>query len=271
MSPPEDAYGTRKRLEFVREVVEQAGAGTVLDVGCGTGLALTLPLAQALPAVRFTGVDSDAESIRFADARGRPNVRFLLPHQLEAQARFDVVIASEVLEHVEEPGAFLVELRERLAPGGSLVVTLPNGYGPFELAAAFEALLELAGLLPLLRAAKRRLGRPRTAQSPVTLAASPHINFLSWRAVRRLFREAGLRVERFRARTLLCGFVLDRMMRGERLIGWNAQVADVLPAHLVSDWMFVLRPEGKPYAAPFRRGALARARRRLSERRARRR
>lgn len=272
MSPPEDAYGCRKRLRFVGEVLARERAATVLDVGCGTGLALTLPLAHAFPAVRFTGVDADAESVRFASTRvSEPNVRFLLPHELEPQARFDVVIASEVLEHVEEPAAFLRDLRERLAPGGSLIVTLPNGYGPFEFAAAAEAILELAGVLPLLRSAKRRLRGAEAAKPPVTLAASPHINFLSWKGVDRVFRAAGLRVETFKARTWLCGFVFDRMIKGERLLRWNAEVADALPPHFVSDWMFLLRPQGSPAPLPFQRGLLARARRRLSERRAQRR
>jgi SAM-dependent methyltransferase len=38
----------------------------------------------------------------------------------------DVVIAAEIIEHVETPGRFLEAMHEILAPGGSLVVTTPN-------------------------------------------------------------------------------------------------------------------------------------------------
>lgn len=63
MFPPEDPYGYRKCLEFLSEAVTDARASQVLDVGCGTGEKLTLPLAQAHPAVRFVGADADDRSI----------------------------------------------------------------------------------------------------------------------------------------------------------------------------------------------------------------
>jgi SAM-dependent methyltransferase len=41
----------------------------------------------------------------------------------------EVVIAGEVIEHVDDPGAFLAGLHRLVAPGGRLVVTTPNAYG----------------------------------------------------------------------------------------------------------------------------------------------
>jgi predicted TPR repeat methyltransferase len=40
--------------------------------------------------------------------------------------RFDVVVLADVLEHVAEPGRLLDQASERVAPGGSLLVSLPN-------------------------------------------------------------------------------------------------------------------------------------------------
>ena len=39
---------------------------------------------------------------------------------------FDVVLAGDVLEHVRDPGRVLEQARELLAPGGRLIVSVPN-------------------------------------------------------------------------------------------------------------------------------------------------
>jgi SAM-dependent methyltransferase len=49
------------------------------------------------------------------------------PREL-AEARFDVVVIGEVIEHLDNPGAALRNLHGLLAPGGQLVVTVPNAF-----------------------------------------------------------------------------------------------------------------------------------------------
>ena len=44
-------------------------------------------------------------------------------------ATFDVVVAGDILEHVVEPHSLLVDLRRALAPGGEILVSVPN-FGP---------------------------------------------------------------------------------------------------------------------------------------------
>lgn len=71
----------------------------------------------------------------------------------------------------------------------------------------------------------------------------------------------------YRPRTFLCGWGIDRVLRGRQLIEWNAQIPELLPAFLSSGWMFVLeQAEPLPYCG-YRRGAYARLRRFLNERR----
>jgi SAM-dependent methyltransferase len=253
----EDAYGTRKRLEFVSSVVAARRPRRVLDIGCGTGEQLTFPLAQAHSDARFLGVDPDERSIEHAQRSfARPNLEFSLAAELPDAERFDLVVASEVLEHVESPGEFLRGLVERLNPGGAIVLTVPNGFGPFELGSLAESLL--AQVLPI--------GRGERA-GPDTLAASPHINFFSWGRLRAALAAAGLAVREHRNRTVACGFGFDYLVRGQRLIGWNARFADRLPEWCVSDWMMVLEPAGvREGGREYHRGAYARLRRWLNER-----
>jgi SAM-dependent methyltransferase len=105
--------------------VERVAPGErVLDIGCGNG-ALAADVAGRAGAV-VTGVDQDAAAIRAARARHRgPGLTF---GAAEARAlpagRFDVVVLSNVLEHLDERVGFL---RETLARSGArrLLVRVP--------------------------------------------------------------------------------------------------------------------------------------------------
>jgi SAM-dependent methyltransferase len=99
-----------------------AGGGTVVDVGCGTGvlcarLAGLFDRYVGVDAVRYDGFPADAELVLAdLDAGDAP-----LP-----PGSADVVVAVETIEHLENPRAF-VRLLARLArPGGWVIVTTPN-------------------------------------------------------------------------------------------------------------------------------------------------
>ncbi len=250
----ENSYGVRKRLEFVSAVVARWVPRRILDVGCGTGSLLTFPLAARYPRLTVVGVDVHRPSIEFArEHYVLPNLSFACLDEIPSGEVFDLIIASEVIEHVNEPGAFLLFLRSRLAQNGKMVLTLPNGYGPFEMASLVEDVLHLSGVYRLLSRAKRRLFRNResgVAGKRDTLAVDPHVNFFSHQEAWRLIDSAGLRVVQYRPRTFLCGFGFDTIVRGEQLIAWNASVADQLPPALASAWMYLLETGAKPTAAP---------------------
>lgn len=266
----ENSYGIAKRFEFVVDVVERLRPLRVLDIGCGTGANLTAPLARRFPTVEFVGLDSDPASIEFARQAGPAlNTRYHVELAAEDLGRFDLVIASEVIEHVEHPDEFLAFLRGRLNTGGQVVLTLPNGFGPFELVSLAETLLHLSGVYAVLRWCKRRLrGQGPAAPAADSLAISPHINFFGYGEIRSAIAFAGFEIAVARPRTLFAGFGFDQLMTSPRLLSWNAQVADRLPARLASGWMFLLRPAaGGPGGRPFRRGIYARLRRYLNEKR----
>lgn len=272
-SEAENSYGWRKRFAFVTAVIDAAAPARILDIGCGTGAGLTVLLANAYPGIEFLGVDSDVRSIQQAQQSScPPNLRFSTGQPVPEQ-QYDLVIASEVLEHVEDPPAFIASLRGLVRPGGRLVITVPNGYGPFEFFSLIEVLLNLSGAQRILRAIKHR-GSPRGSAAPAddaaTLAVSPHVNFFSRRALLRLFNAAGLQLRRFQPTTFLCGYLIDSLIRGPRIADWNARIADRLPPAFASDWMFVLEPDDQAAAvstAPWRRNAWSRMRRTLNRRR----
>ncbi len=268
---PEDVYGRAKRQLFVEFAIRAAKPRTVLDFGCGTGSQLTRPLAEAFPDVSFVGVDSDATTIDWARRQpALPNLFYAVQDGGAPDQSFDLIIASEVLEHVEQPGNLLRQFHDKLTDGGRLVVTVPNGYGPFETMSFVEHLLTLGGVLPALRWIKHAmLGKPKIdSAEALTLAISPHINFFSFDAMKMLLRCAGFEIVRFQPRTVFCGFIIEWAIRGP-LIAWNARLADRLPAWCASDWMFecVKGPASFASTCSWRRTSWGRFRRRLSERR----
>jgi len=237
-------WGYAKRLRFVERVIAEAFPGRaagdvrVLDVGCGNGSQLALPLARG--GFQVTGVDVDGPSIEHANrlAEGLPNATFLCQDVSELEAEpFDVVILSEVLEHMEEPRELLAASVRRLAEGGVAVVTVPNGYGEFELDS------RLFRLFRLQRVVDRLAGN--NGQEVVAATdnhASGHVQFFTRRRLRRLFGECSLAVFREGAASLLAGpLVGHTLARSQRFIEWNSRVTDRLPPALASGWYFALR------------------------------
>jgi SAM-dependent methyltransferase len=96
-------------------------SGTVADVGCGAQ-----PYRGLLPqGTRYIGLDSEQALEHFgyemADVRGIP----ANGHWPLEDGEADLVLATETLEHVSDPGAFLEQAFRALRPGGRLIITTP--------------------------------------------------------------------------------------------------------------------------------------------------
>jgi ubiquinone/menaquinone biosynthesis C-methylase UbiE len=116
------------------ELFSQAAPGSVLDVGCGEGVLTEQWAAQlesspsGAPPARVVGVDLDDPKLAAQwSTRRRSNLRFA-PMNVEAlefaDDEFDLVAATEVLEHVPEPDRALAEMA-RVA-GRFLLVSVPH-------------------------------------------------------------------------------------------------------------------------------------------------
>ena len=139
----------------------RAGAGVLLDVGCGDG-ATAAGIRERLsrggdrPAV--LGVDWADAAARAAQRRGLAVVRGSpdderLPFR---SGSVDVVVVSEMIEHVVDTDAVLAEALRVLVPGGSLVLSTPN------LAAWYNRVLLAVGVQPVFSevSLKGVYGRP---------------------------------------------------------------------------------------------------------------
>jgi SAM-dependent methyltransferase len=95
-----------------------------LDVGCATG-ALLAALRDS--GWEPQGVEISEAQARYGEERHRlPIYAGTLESAAFPSARFDLVHASHLIEHLNSPASFLDEAARVLAPGGLLVLTTPN-------------------------------------------------------------------------------------------------------------------------------------------------
>lgn len=133
------------------------GPAVIIDLGCGDGSALAIA-AEHNPAHRFAGIDWSGDALRQAQAAGLTVVRASvsggsLP---VADGAADVVIMSELIEHLVDPDGAVAEARRILRPGGSLLLSTPN------LAAWYNRGLLAFGIQPIFSEVSLRgvFGRP---------------------------------------------------------------------------------------------------------------
>lgn len=105
-------------VRFVAREARRLPAGArVLDVGAGDA-----PYRELFAHVEYVTTDW-AESVH-DDARGSDLIASADRLPVD-DASFDVVVLTQVLEHVPEPGAVMGELHRVLRPGGTLLLTAP--------------------------------------------------------------------------------------------------------------------------------------------------
>lgn len=270
----ENSYGIVKRFDYVERVINDLKPASILDFGCGTGELLTVPLAEKFPEITFIGADDDEASLEFARNKNLhlTNLKFIDPSDIGDPDTFDLIIASEVIEHVEEPEELLTFLKEKLNDNGRIILTLPNGYGPFEATALADSLLFRVGIDAARiyrRITKKDVGNV-PADGKYSLAVSPHINFFSMRDIRLVIKQCGFQIADYTPRTFLCGMGFDQILRGRALTSINNRVTNVIPASCVSGWMFELVRADNPSktrGTGYQRNRYARLRRQLNEER----
>ena len=106
----------------------------VLEVGCGTGATLR-GLALLFPRAGVTGVEPVASAQQVAAAAGCDVVLGSFERLPAATGSVDMLLALDVLEHLDDEAAGLAEAARVLRPGGRLLVTvpaLPSIWGPHD-------------------------------------------------------------------------------------------------------------------------------------------
>jgi SAM-dependent methyltransferase len=170
----------------LREVPENAKA--ILDLGCGGGALGQLLKRRGTVVV---GVTSDEEEAVVARPRLDKvvvsNLNTLEPRTL---GRFDCVVCCHVLEHLLRPEVLVAQIRDCIAPGGSLVVALPN---------------------VLFWKQRLQFLRGRFRYSDGGLMDRTHYRFYDWQTAQELLIGSGYRIMKKEADG---GFPLSRILCG---------------------------------------------------------
>ncbi|SRR6266436_1486400 len=97
--------------------------GHLLDVGCGSGLALQCMVELGW---QVQGVDFDPEAVQISQKKGLEVHLGSLEDQVYPSDSFDAITMSHLIEHVHDPLSLLSECRRILKPGGLVVIVTPN-------------------------------------------------------------------------------------------------------------------------------------------------
>lgn len=198
-------HASAVRSKVALELVPPMSGGKVLDVGCGEGTMLCEVARKANGASLF-GFDISELAARKAAEKGLPamvaDAEAGLPFKDNS---FDLVICSEVLEHLFDPERALEEIRRVLKPTGRLIVSVPNmGY-------IRKRFMLLVG------------------RSPVEKEYPAHIRFWTLQSFKALLRRKGFEVEKV-------------LGRPNRRFG---RLAKYFPSLLSANLFVRARPSGK--------------------------
>jgi SAM-dependent methyltransferase len=168
---------------LLREFPSHGGGRRVLDIGCAGGYlgeilaehgfsvtGIDLPGTAHPPGIHFVAADLDG---------GLPAL----------EGCFDYILCADVLEHLREPAGLLRECRERLAPGGALIASLPNS------GHAYFRWHVLMGRFP---------------QHDRGLFDRTHLRFCTWHGWVDLLARAGFRVEALHCSGVPVGLALPK-------------------------------------------------------------
>jgi len=206
-------YGVESEIErsskkLMRTMVPPTPPLRILDVGCGTGLN-----ASYLTAAGHTVVGADLSPVAIEKFRARGLEGFVCDIESQPvpvpESSFDLVYASEVIEHCADSAGFLREIFRVLKPEGMLVLSTPNSaFWPYRILGV--------------------LGRTASEyQHP------GHVRFFSKRSLRKTIESAGFEIATISARHMYCllGSVVDPLGPLLRLCGFEKEGRFVTGGH----------------------------------------
>lgn len=245
----ENVYGYRNKLNWITKFLENDSV--ILDVGCGTSFNVTASLLKR--GYKILGIDTDPKSIDLGK-------NYLLQHGLSSEAiacknideisnKFDVVICAEVLEHLNDDLfiALVNKFRDKLKDNGVLLVTVPNGFGSFEIESWLWNKLKLSKLFQVLKISDlfyyvRVLffGRNFIEEIPSSLDSSPHVQNFTYKSIKERLVKQGFELLEIKGGPFLSGPLSNHLTGFSMFTNLNNFYGSILPS-LASGFYIALK------------------------------
>lgn len=213
-----------KRLDYIVDSLEKCGiesGSKGLDLGCGKGN-ITIPLASI--GYKMIGIDISSDNIKSGQANqiANDNPIFISDNaecfELE-EDNFDFIIASEILEHLNHPEYALNLIYSKLRDKGLLIVTVPNGYGPYSLIHDHF--------------------RGRVVSKLFEYPLTDHVQFFTVSKISNLINAAGFDILNINHSDFISFFpIFSKSKKNQQL---DCKLADKLPHFMVSGYYIVCR------------------------------
>lgn len=227
-------YADFKKLDFIVSSIRHHFNRSDLkglDIGCGKGN-VTYPLASL--GYKMIGIDISPDDLGAARSKQimDNDIIFLfgdaenLPLKEE---KFDFVVCSEIIEHLNHLGSTLRSINSVLKKNGLLIVTVPNGYGPYCLTHDFHLY-------------SSRLNAVRNKIIPKIfpkIQPSPHTQLFTQSKISKLIKEAGFEIVNINNSDFIS--FLPVLVRLNKFCYYDCKLADKLPSSLASGFYIMSR------------------------------
>ncbi len=163
----------------VLNIFDNLAPKKILDFGCRDGFLSNIIQEHTRAEVYGTDIDMAALD---RGARDYPKVKFILPSAVETMnPEFDVIFMGHVLEHVQSCEEVLGSLSQVLAPGGKLIIIVPQewvrgDHSPHLV--VFESIINKRFVNPHVRVIRRKGLQKMVSKHDLTIEDYLYINFL---------------------------------------------------------------------------------------------
>ena len=111
-----------------KKLIQKHNAVKIADIGCGAGFKLAKIANELKEGRTFTGIDQSS-AIKFCE-KTHKGVTWIAQDlsntDLDSSIKFDFIICSDVIEHLENPDLLLSFIKQRLLPGGHVLLSTPD-------------------------------------------------------------------------------------------------------------------------------------------------
>jgi len=223
---------------------------TALDIGCGNG---NIAFSLAALGLNVIGVDIDDNIIIQLNDRaanlGFLNLKFInidannLESSNLSKEKFDVIIMSEILEHLKNPTKVLADVKKLLNQDGFIILSIPN---KFSLEERIRQLFQKIALLSKLK----KILKNKVKDDIQSLNDTPHLHYFSYNDFLKLASISGFKIiyqasqsAGFKSFFYIFGrFFLNRQSPiFQKLDNLDSFLAKFLPARFGDGMMFTLK------------------------------